>query len=250
VVIPAFQEGDAVIPVLAALEAAVPEPMELLVVVDFLEDSTVRAVAAGSAAAPSARVLISDYGRGPANAIRYGIDHASAPCVVVTMADASDDPGTIPAMVDLVESGNVIAAGSRYMPGGAQMGGRRVKSLMSRTAGLSLHLLTRVGTRDATNSFKAYSAAFVRSVGVESDAGFEIAIELVAKARRRRLPVAEVPTVWHDRDAGQSRFQLLKWLPRYIRWYMHAFGRQLPLEPGIHQMRHVDLTDKRVRDQL
>ena len=36
-------------------------------------------------------------------------------------------------------------------------------------------------------------------VGIESDAGFEIGIELVAKARRRRLPVAEIPTIWLDR---------------------------------------------------
>ena len=60
----------------------------------------------------------------------------------------------------------------------------------------------RVGTRDATNSFKAYSTEFVRQVGIESDAGFEIGIELVAKARRHRLPVAEIPTIWLQRDTG------------------------------------------------
>ena len=36
--------------------------------------------------------VVNTYGRGPANAIRYGIDHAAAPVVVVTMADGCDDP--------------------------------------------------------------------------------------------------------------------------------------------------------------
>ena len=79
-------------------------------------------------------------------------------------------------------------------------------------------------TRDATNSFKAYSASFVREVGIESDGGFEVGIELVAKACRLRRPVAEIPTIWLEREAGTSNFQLTKWLPNYLRWYFHAFG--------------------------
>ena len=83
-----------------------------------------------------------------------------------------------------------------------------LKGLLSRLAGRSLQLLARVGTRDATNSFKAYSTDFVRAVGIDSRAGFEIGIELVAKARRLRLPVAEIPTIWLDRQAGVSNFKV------------------------------------------
>ncbi|MGN6783251.1 MAG: hypothetical protein ACTHJH_17320, partial [Marmoricola sp.] len=82
-------------------------------------------------------------------------------------------------------------------------------------------------TRDATNSFKAYNRHFVQEVGIESDSGFEVGLELVAKAKRRRLPVAEIPTIWLDRTFGMSNFKLAKWLPRYLRWYFHAFGPKL-----------------------
>ena len=116
----------------------------------------------------------------------------------------------------------MVAAASRYMRGGRQVGGPRLKGLVSRTAGLSLNLLARVGTHDATNSFKAYSRAFVESVGVESDAGFEIGIEMVAKARRRGERVAEIPTVWLDRTTGQSNFKVREWIPRYLHWYLFA----------------------------
>jgi hypothetical protein len=101
---------------------------------------------------------------------------------------------------------------------------------LSRLAGISLQLLARVGTRDATNSFKAYSTDFVRSVGIDSDAGFEVGLELVAKARRLRLPVAEIPTIWLERTSGHSNFNLRKWLPHYLRWYLYAFGPKLSVE--------------------
>jgi dolichol-phosphate mannosyltransferase len=121
----------------------------------------------------------------------------------------------------------VVAAASRYMPGGQQVGGPRFKRMASRWAGRSLRLLARVGTRDATNSFKAYDTAFVREVGIESRTGFEIGIELTAKATRLRRPVAEIPTIWLDRQLGESRFDVGRFLPSYLRWYFFAFGRRM-----------------------
>lgn len=229
VVIPAYQEGDRIVPVLERIFESVHIPCEVVVVVDFEEDSTVPVVAELSEKEPRLRLVVNDYGRGPANAIRYGIDHADAPVAVVTMADGSDDARQIDELARLVERGVVVAAASRYMPGGQQVGGPVLKGLLSRTAGRTLSLFARVGTRDATNSFKAYSVAFVRAVGIESRTGFEIGLELTAKARRARLPVAEIPTIWLERQAGVSNFKVAKWIPKYLRWYLFAFGKQLPL---------------------
>jgi len=92
-----------------------------------------------------------------------------------------------------------------------------------------------VGTRDATNSFKAYSTEFVRQVGIDSRDGFEIGIELTAKAKRLRLPVAEIPTIWLDRQAGVSNFKVAKWVPSYLRWYRFAFGPRLTADQVRHQ---------------
>lgn len=230
IVIPAYNEVDSIVPALQRLADSVKLPHEILVVVDSPDDLTIAAAAPQLAVQPEARILVQDYGRGPANAIRYGFDHATAPCVVVTMADGSDDLRLVDDLVRLVERGCVIAAASRYMPGGAQIGGPRVKKLLSHLAGQSLFWFAGVGTRDATNSFKAYSTDFVRSVGIASRDGFEIGIELVAKARRARKPIAEIPTIWLDRDAGVSRFQLTRWLPMYLHWYRFAYGRALDLD--------------------
>lgn len=228
VVIPAYEEGPHITPVISRILEAVTLPCEVLVIVDTPGDSTVPVVEAWGE--PRLRVLVNDYGRGPANAIRYGIDHAASPVAVVTMADGSDDPRQIDDLTRLCERGVVVAAASRYMAGGQQVGGPLLKAALSKTAGRSLQMLTRVGTRDATNSFKAYSTDFVRSVGIDSRAGFEIGIELTAKAKRLGLPVAEIPTIWLDREAGVSNFKIAAWMPQYLRWYRFAFGRRLDVD--------------------
>jgi glycosyltransferase involved in cell wall biosynthesis len=228
IVVPVYNEGDAVIPFLDRLFEAVQRPCEVLAVFDSVDDTTRPYLEKYAESEPRLVPTLNTYGRGPARALRFGIDHAQADVVVVTMADGSDDPWQIDALAALVERGMAVAAASRYAPGGQQVGGPWLKGTMSRLAGLSLYWLARVGTRDATNSFKAYSREFVHAVGIESDAGFEIGIELVAKARRHRLPVAEIPTVsLAERQSGESNFQLWRWLPRYLHWYRHAFGRSV-----------------------
>jgi len=233
IVIPVFNEGAAAVGCLNRILRDVTLPCEVLVVHDFPDDDTVPHVAQVAADDDRVRLVLNTYGPGPANAIRFGIDAARAPVALVTMADGSDDPREIDRLARLVDRGVVVAAASRYMPGGQQVGGPRLKSLLSRLAGRSLHLFARVGTRDPTNSFKAYSTEFVRTVGIESRAGFEIGLELTAKATRLGLPVAEVPTIWLDRRLGESRFDLGRYLPRYLRWYFYAFGpRRTPGRMG------------------
>ncbi len=227
IVIPAYNEGEAVLPGLDRIREAIEIDAEVLVVVDSPEDTTAGPVERYAASHPEVRLVINTYGRGPANAIRFGIDEAAARTVVVTMADGCDDPRQIDDLVKLVERGVVVAAASRYMPGGQQVGGPRFKTFLSRMAGRTLHAFAGIGTRDATNSFKAYDKAFVQAVGIDSRHGFEIGLELTAKARRLRRAVAEIPTIWLDRTFGASNFKLSKWIPKYLRWYFFAYGRQL-----------------------
>jgi dolichol-phosphate mannosyltransferase len=230
VVVPAYNEGDQVVSVLDRLFESVRLPCEVLVVVDSADDTTVPVAEEYGRKEPRLKCLINTYGRGPANAIRYGIDAATAPVVVVTMADGCDDARQIDELVRLVERGVAVAAASRYMPGGQQVGGPVLKGTMSRLAGRSLRTFAHVGTRDATNSFKAYATDFVREVGIDSRDGFEIGIELTAKAKRLRRPVAEIPTIWLDRQAGVSNFKVAKWVPSYLHWYRFAFGPRLTAE--------------------
>jgi hypothetical protein len=162
------------------------------------------------------------FGSGALNAIKTGLLDARGEAALVVMADLSDDLRAVGPMFDLVTRGYDVVCGSRYMPGGKQIGGPLLKSLLSRLAGTSLRLLTGIPTHDVTNSFKMYRTGFLRTLEFESTGGFEIGMEIVVKAFLAGGRIAEVPSVWKDRVAGKSRFRMWSWIPRYLRWYFHA----------------------------
>jgi glycosyltransferase involved in cell wall biosynthesis len=227
VVMPVWNEGERVVPTLRAFEAAVHLPFELLVVHDTPEDTTVPVVERLATEIPGLRAHRNELGRGVLNAMKAGIAAARAPYVLITMADGSDDYANVDRMVDLARDGADIVAASRYMRGGRQLGGPPLKRLLSRTAGLTLHWFAGVSIHDATNNFKLYSRRFLDATTIESDAGFELALELAVKATLQGRRLSEVPTTWRDRTGGESRFRLRKWLPHYLRWYRAAFTGHL-----------------------
>ncbi|NLY02322.1 MAG: glycosyltransferase [Rhodopirellula sp.] len=221
-IVPVYNEAENFPRLVTEIERHVPSPFRVLVVYDFEEDTTLPVARRLAADRPWLRLVRNDIGRGAANAIRAGFQEAPAGPALVVMADLSDDLATIPPMLELYRQGYRIVCPSRYMPGGRQIGGPRLKRMLSRTAGWSLHALVGFPTHDATNNFRLYDAELVRELGIESTAGFEIALELTAKAFARGVPITETPTTWHDRTAGEARFKLFQWLPGYLRWYGHA----------------------------
>jgi dolichol-phosphate mannosyltransferase len=223
VVMPVFKEGEAVEPVIRALTSAITAPHEILVVYDFDEDPTVPVIERLASELLSVRGQRNDLGRGVLNAMKAGIAGSSGPYLLITMSDGSDEPRVVDPMIALARDGADVVAASRYMRGGHQVGGPRLKRLMSRAAGLSLHWFAGVPTHDPTNNFKLYARRFLDATTIESTAGFELALELTVKATLQGRRVAEVPTTWRDRTAGQSNFKLRKWLPHYLHWYRVAF---------------------------
>ena len=227
VVMPVWNEGERVVPTIRAFAAAVRTPYELLVVHDMPEDTTVPVVERLRAEVPGLRAHHNTVGPGVLNAMKAGMAAARAPYVLVTMADGSDEYADVDRMVALAADGADVVAASRYMRGGRQVGGPRLKRILSRTAGLSLYWVAGVPIHDATSNFKLYSRRFLDATPIESEAGFELAIELSVKATLQGRRLAEVPTTWRDRTGGESRFRLRKWLPHYLRWYLLAFRERV-----------------------
>ena len=182
---------------------------------------------------------LNTYGRGPARALRYGIDHAAADVIVVTMADGSDDPQQI-------DHWRTSSSGASWSPpprATCTAGSRSAARCSSGCcrAPRACRCTGSPGSARTTRPTRSRPTTreFVREVGIESDAGFELGIEMVAKARRLRLPVAELPTIWLDRTVGQSNFQVATWLPRYLRWYRYAFGPKVTARACVGKMNKV-----------
>ena len=217
--VPVYNEADNIVQFLEAIKTKVGSRHETLLIYDFEEDTTLPPARKFASDYPSLRLVKNTRGRGALNALKTGLEESRGDVAVVTMADLSDDVSQVDLMAGLVRGGAGLVAASRYMRGGSQIGGPRVKKALSRLAGVSLRFLTRIDTHDATNNFKAYSRILIDEVEIESNAGFELGLEMATKAQLGGYVIEEIPTIWRDRTAGESRFKVIKWMPGYLRWY-------------------------------
>jgi dolichol-phosphate mannosyltransferase len=226
IVTPVYNEGDNFPALYEAIQASIHTPHKIVVVYDFDEDTTVPVVKRYQKKDKNLVLHKNTRGRGALNAILSGFDYVSSGPLLVTMADLSDDLTCVDTMYKHYRAGAKVVCGSRYMKGGGQVGGPLLKRTLSHIAGVSLCWVRGFPTHDVTNNFKLYDKAFLDSVTVESTGGFEIGMELTVKAFKTGQKIAELPTVWRDRTAGESNFKLWKWLPSYLHWYFYA------LRPG------------------
>ena len=131
IVIPVYNEGENIRTALAALDANVSVPAEVWLVYDRPDDTTLQA-ARVCATRLTVRLVPNKYGRGALNAIKTGLEDAPGEYVVVTMADLCDPPEVINDLVaTATRTGADIVCASRYMKGGSQTGGPRLKGFLS-----------------------------------------------------------------------------------------------------------------------
>jgi dolichol-phosphate mannosyltransferase len=226
IVIPVYNEAENIGRTLCAIEEKVRTPHAIYIVYDLDEDDTLP-VAREFLKAGLALHFVKNPVRGVVSAIKTGLRTAKEEYLLVSMADMSDDYGVVDHMCRLMSKGYDAVCGSRYMKGGKQIGGPLLKKTLSRMAGVSLKYLAGVPTSDITNSFKLYRKSVLDSLAIESDGGFEVGMEIVVKMHFAGFRVTEVPCVWTDREKGKSRFKILQWAPKYLKWYFYAVRKSL-----------------------
>jgi dolichol-phosphate mannosyltransferase len=222
IIIPAHFEEKNILLELSEINKKVKTPHEIIVVYDLDNDPTVTAVKNYIKNNGSNNIVLKKNNigskRGVINAFKTGLKTARSEIIIVSMADLSDDIGKIDQMKLLIDKGYDVVCASRYMRGGRQIGGPVLKGLISRLTGHSLYLLG-LPTHDPTNAFKMFRKSIFNQIQIESSGGFEYNLEVIVKAYKKGYKIGEIPAVWRDRTSGKSKFKILKWLPKYIKWY-------------------------------
>jgi hypothetical protein len=118
------------------------------------------------------------------------------------------------------------------MAGGNMIGCPWLKAALVRSANFTLYHLARLPTHDASNGFRLFSRRVTTEIPIESERGFCYSIELLVKCHRLGWRIGEVPARWFEREHGSSRFQVIKWLPAYLRWYIYAFATSYLRRPA------------------
>ncbi len=206
VVTPTYNEVDNVRPLIDGLRLAVPG-IEVLVVDDGSPDGTAARVRAANEELGGVHLLERAGKQGLATAyvdgFRWGLEQG-VDRIVQMDADLSHAPGDVPR---LLASTSDLALGSRYVPGGGTAGWPLHRELLSRFGTLYARLWLGLPQRDLTGGFKAWQADLLERVlqePIRSD-GYAFQVEMTLRAVRLGASVQELPIVFTERIAGNSK---------------------------------------------
>ena len=224
IVIPVFNEGPNIIPVLDSFVTQVRSTYRVLICYDLDSDNTLPEVRNWKHYSPEIVQFVKNPSRGPHAAVRAGFAAAQSSAVLVYMADDDFNAPIVDSMIEKARQGYDVVVASRFIPGGCMKGCPWLKAFLVRAVSFTMHYLARVPVHDATNGLRLFSKKLLREIPLESELGFTFSIELLVKAHRLGYPMTEVPAKWFQRQEGESRFKVFKWAIPYLRWYFYAFG--------------------------
>jgi len=196
----------------------------VIVVDDGSTDGTVRA--AESFAAPaglSVRVVRLGRHRGKGAAVRAGLAASTGAWVLVSDADLATP---IEELGALVASSAALAVGSRGVK--RELIVRRQplpRDTLGRLFNLGLRVLGLTSLRDTQCGFKLLEGRLARRLAGELRLdGFAFDVELLARAQRSGVTIAEVPVRWYHMESSRVRplrhgMQMLRDALR-IRWWL------------------------------
>lgn len=205
-VIPAYDE-EARLPALlealastaeASVAAAGFELTEAIVVDDGSADRTAEILAAASG--PRLKPILDGGHGGKGAAVARGVRSAGSEYVLLADADLSTPLGELRQLGAAVRGGADVAVGSRAVAGAAVDRGPVHRKLTGQAFSLAVRLLTSLPVRDTQNGFKLLRATTARELFSEQICpGFAFDVELLLRARRAGLRIAEVPVLYvHD----------------------------------------------------
>lgn len=122
-------------------------------------------------------------------------------------ADFSHDPRHLAAFHAALDAGADVVLGSRNIPGGAIEGWGVIRHFFSKGGSFYARQVLGLSVRDLTTGFKAFSRHALESIGLEGvrSNGYSFQIEMTYRAVLAGLAVVEVPIIFVDRRAGQSK---------------------------------------------
>jgi dolichol-phosphate mannosyltransferase len=208
VVVPTYNERDNIGPLVSAILAHGRE-FEVVIVDDSSPDGT--GELADRLAASDRRVHVihrpgkqglgTAYVAGFAEALERGAD-----AIFEMDADFSHDPRLLPEFLAQLDAADVVV-GSRYAKGLAIVNWSLRRLVLSLAANRYARLITGLDLRDCTSGFKCFRRDVLESIdlGRVYSNGYAFQVEMNYRAHRLGYRLAEVPIVFFDRHAGQSK---------------------------------------------
>ncbi|MBI2889109.1 MAG: polyprenol monophosphomannose synthase [Candidatus Liptonbacteria bacterium] len=128
---------------------------------------------------------------------------------IITMdADFSHNPDDLARLSAVMEQGNDLVVGSRYVKGGKTENWSMRRRLLSKCANIYARMATGIPIADLTSGFVAYHREILERIvekGIMSN-GYAFQIEMKFLACKYGAAAAEVPIIFSERQGGVSKF--------------------------------------------
>ncbi|HWL64900.1 MAG TPA: polyprenol monophosphomannose synthase [Actinomycetota bacterium] len=209
VIVPTYNERDAIPEVIRRLFDAADPDTHLLVVDDGSPDGTA-AIVKELAAGPHEIELLERNGKqGLGTAYVTGFKWAfdrGYEAVVEMDADLSHDPADVPRLLAGLDQAE-LAIGSRYVPGGGVGNWGRARRILSAGGNLYARAWLRYKVKDSTSGFRAYRTDFLSTLELDSvsSEGYAFQIEMTRRVSRAGGRIVEVPITFIERAHGKSK---------------------------------------------
>ena len=215
VVVPAYQEEQALPGTLKELRDVVPE-LDVLVVDDGSRDATAKVAAAATDVTVARLPFNLGVGAAVRTGLRYAVDNGYHRVVVVD-ADGQHDPATISTLLGALDEGADMVIGSRFRDGSSFAVGRTRGRAMK-----SLHRVVRWQTgqsfTDTTSGFRAFDAPVVAMLARDYPVEYLAdTVEVLLMVCRAGYKVVEVPVAMRTRAGGQPSTRHLQLAYNYLR---------------------------------
>jgi dolichol-phosphate mannosyltransferase len=241
VIMPTYNERDALPTTLAHLRATVPG-VDVLVVDDSSPDGTGAWADGAAAADPQVEVLHRAGKEGLGRAYLDGFRWALAQgyeAVVEMDADGSHRAEDLPALLAAAAADPApdLVIGSRWVPGGAVVNWPWTRQLISKLGTGYARLALRLSVRDATAGFRVYPARTLRRLPLEQveSQGYCFQIDMTWRVERARGRVVEVPITFVERTQGTSKMSraiAVEAITRLTEWGLDDRRRRIKLRVG------------------
>jgi dolichol-phosphate mannosyltransferase len=208
-VLPTFNEAENVEALVEAVLAQLPASARVLIVDDDSPDGTGRIADELAARHERVRVLhrTTREGLGPAYIAGFRRALAEGAELVLEMdADFSHDPAYLPRLLAAAEEADLVI-GSRYVRGGGVENWGLLRRAISRGGSAYARAVLGVDVHDLTGGFKCFRRRALEAIDLDAIAarGYAFQVEMTYRAIEAGMRVVEVPIVFRDREAGQSK---------------------------------------------
>jgi len=153
--------------------------------------------------------------------------------VVEMDADLSHDPLYLSSIIEAAESADVVI-GSRYLNGISVINWPLSRILLSWGANWYVRTVTGLAVNDCTSGYRLYHRRVLESLDLPSvrSNGYSFQVEMTFRAQLRGFQITEVPIIFMERRAGQSKLSKgVVWesllMPLKLRWHARTMKRQM-----------------------